>query len=143
MVTRERLLETLNGPWAHYVAAYDALSSDVQKEYLRRQGYRRFADVLAHIRAWWLRGRTIVESLVADPATPATEIDVDAFNAAAVADVQAQAEPEVRSAFEQARRDMIDLLERLPPEAFSSERIVGQLNMEIIGHAAEHSLAEY
>ncbi|HRE28230.1 MAG TPA: hypothetical protein PK954_16435, partial [Anaerolineales bacterium] len=71
------------------------------------------------------------------------EIDVDSFNAAAVADVQAQTDVEVRSAFEQARRDMIDLIERLPPEAFGSERIVGQLNMEIIGHAAEHSLAEY
>ncbi len=143
MVTRERILEALERGWGTYVATFDALPPDVQRQCLDRQGYRRFADLLAHVIAWWREGRAIVEALLADPGYQAPARDVDAFNAAAVRTVLAEDEAAVRQAFEVARRDLVTYVANLPESAVETEKIVAQLNMEIIGHLAEHSLAEY
>ena len=142
-IPRERILETLERGWAGYVTTFDEWSPEVQAEFLLRQGYRRFEDVLAHVIAWWRRGRGIVESLVADSAYQATEVEVDAFNAQAIEDFSGQDGATVRQAFEAERQKMVDLVTNLSAEAMESEKIVGQLNMEIIGHMAEHAQGEY
>lgn len=142
-VTRERILETLERGWGTYVATYDAFSPDVQAAYLSRQGYRRFEDVLAHVLAWWREGQVVIRAVLADPNDQAPERDVDRFNAEAVAACRDQDEQDIRRAFETERRLLLDLVLALPPEALLSEKVMSQLNMEIVGHLAEHSLAEY
>lgn len=143
MVTRERILETLDRGWGTYVATFDALAPDVQRLCLDRQGYRRFADVLAHVIAWWREGRVSVEALLTDPDFQSPNRDVDAFNAEAVRAFMNEDEVAVRQAFEAARLDLLAFVASLPEPAVATEKIMAQLNMEIIGHLAEHSLAEY
>ncbi len=142
-ISRDRILETLERGWAGYVTTFDGWSPEVQAEFLRRQGYRRFEDVLAHVIAWWRRGRGIVESLVEDSAYQAAEVDVDAFNAQAIQDFSGEDGAAVRQAFEVERQKMVDLLTNLSDDSMQSEKIVGQLNMEIVGHMAEHAQGEY
>lgn len=142
-ISRDRILETLERGWAGYVATFDGWSPEVQTEFLRRQGYPRFEDVLAHVIAWWRRGRSIVESLVLDSAYQPAEVDADAFNAQAVQEFSGLDGAAVRQAFEVERQKMVDLLTNLSEDSMQSERIVGQLNMEIVGHMAEHAQGEY
>lgn len=142
-VSRERILETLERGWGTYIATYDGFSQDARSAYLSRQGYARLADVLAHVMAWWREGRAVIKAVLADPSYPSPERDVDAFNAEAVEAFRGQSEPEVREAFETERRLLLELILALPPEAMLSEKIMGQLNMEVVGHLAEHSLADY
>lgn len=142
-ISRDRILETLERGWARYVETYDGWSPDVQAEFLRRQGYSRFEDLLAHVIAWWRRGRLIVENLVADPAYPSAEVDVDAFNAEAIREFSDRDGTAVRQAFEAERQQMVELLKNLSDDSMQSEKIVGQLNMEIVGHMTEHAQGEY
>ena len=142
-VSRERVLETLEWGWGRYVAAYDDLSVEVKSAYLRRQGYQRFADVLAHVMAWWNEGRLLITAYVNNPHYKPGERDVDQFNAEAVKAYADKTEEDVRRAFEAARRSMIEFVLGLPPDALESESVMGQLNMEVVGHLAEHTLAEY
>ena len=142
-VSRERIVETLERGWGSYSATFDELSPDGQAAYLHRQGYGRFADVLAHVLAWWREARLVIKALLDDPSYHAPERDVDGFNAEAVEANRSQSESEVRRVFEIERRLMLDLVLALPSEALESEKIMGQLNMEIVGHLTEHSLAGY
>lgn len=142
-VSRERILETLERGWGSYVATYEGFSPDARSAYLTRQGYARFEDVLAHVVAWWREGRAVIKAVLADPSYSPPSRDVDVFNAEAVETFRDLDELDVRRAFETERRLLLDLVLALPPEAMLSEQIMGQLNMEVVGHLAEHSLAEY
>ncbi len=142
-VSRERVLETLERGWGRYVTAYDELSSEGKLAYLQRQGFMRFADVLAHVMAWWNEGRLLITAYVNNPHYKPGERDVDRFNAAAVQAFADRDEEAIRRAFEEARRSMIEFVLALPPESFQSESVMAQLNMEVVGHLAEHTLSEY
>ncbi|MBL8095506.1 MAG: hypothetical protein JNL73_15145 [Anaerolineales bacterium] len=142
-VTRERILETLENRWGNYLATYDELPQQLQVAFLNRQGYRRFADLLAHIIAWWRDALFAVDALLVDPDFEPPNREVDGFNAAAVAEFRDQDEHTVRQTFERTRRALVDLVTRLSPEAFQTEEIVARLNIEIVGHLTEHSLFDF
>lgn len=142
-VSRERVLEALERGWGEYGAAYDHLSAEDQSEFVHRQGYERFADVLAHVIAWWNEGRLLITAFLNDPRYKPGERDVESFNAKAVEAFAGSSEDDVRRVFEEARKSMIAFVLELPPEAFESERVMALLNSEIVDHLAEHSLSDY
>ena len=84
-LTRTQLLDTLNDGWATYVARYHALPAGDREQWLAAQGYTRFADLLAHVVAWWVDSQQVIERVAADPDYPLRDYDVDVFNAEAVA----------------------------------------------------------
>lgn len=139
-LTRQQVLDILQGDWATYVARFHRLAPEAQSAFLTQQGYARFADLLAHIRAWWEVGQQTIEHYLAEPQYQVPEYAVDAFNAAAVARVQHLDEPAVVQAFEQTRQFLVDFTRRLPEAAFADERVVDQFNMELVGHLNDHQL---
>jgi hypothetical protein len=52
-ITRQSVITLLNEDWAEYVARFQKLPSSAQAAFLEKQGYKRLADLLAHIAAWW------------------------------------------------------------------------------------------
>ena len=102
--------------------------------------YFRFADLLAHILAWWRVCLQGVEQYSADPTAMPIEYDVDAFNARAVAEVSRLDEEQVFESFEKMRRFMIEFVNGLPDTAFENEKVVGQLEMDFVGHLIEHKI---
>ena len=66
-LTRAQILDTLQHGWAAYVGGFQSLSSEAQAEFLVKQGYAHFADLLAHIVAWWEEGKRVIEKLADDP----------------------------------------------------------------------------
>jgi hypothetical protein len=138
--THQQFLTVLEGDWAAYVRRFRDLPAEKQSAFLARQGYTRFVDILAHLIAWWEVGSRAVESYLADPAYRNPEYNVDAFNAASVAKMKSLSEDEVIQCYERMRLFMLDFITRLPDAAFTNEKVVNQLNMELIGHLTEHNL---
>ena len=116
------------------------MSPEAQAAYLQQQGYARFADLLAHIIAWWQEGLAAIPAMLSDSAYTSPDHDVDQFNAHAVESLHHLDEAAVIAIFEDLHQHWIELVNRLPAEALQEEKIAQRLHIEIIGHYAEHSL---
>ena len=141
-ITRQSVLALLVGDWANYVARFQALPPADQAAFLQQQGYKRLADLLAHIVAWWEVGMQAIPRYQADPAAKLLEIDVDSFNARAVEQVQAVSEAGEIMVFEAARRKFLDLSNQLTDEDFRDERILTQFKWELVNHLEEHRIKD-
>ena len=83
-VTREQTLDALQNGWATYVSRYRKLTPEAQEQFLARQGFARFADLLGHVTAWWQEGEMVISGILKDPEYRWASYEVDAFNAQAV-----------------------------------------------------------
>jgi glucokinase len=135
-----RILRGLQRDWGGYVEGFKTLEPEAQAAFLVRQGYRRFADLLTHVSAWWKEGLQGVMSLLEDRGFTAPQYDVDSFNAQAVEKSQDWSEQEVIQAFEAQRNELVEFVRKLPAEAFENERIVRRLSIEVVGHYDEHKV---
>ncbi len=136
--TREQLLTALHADWGSFVERYQRLSAEEQTLYLQQQGYARFADLLAHICAWWQGGLADIPRMLNDPAYTSPDQDVDQFNAQAVQKFAGVNEADVMALFEDLRRQWLELIEHLPPEALQDPRLNWRFEIELIGHFTEH-----
>lgn len=139
-ITRQSVLDLLEGDWAEYVACFQALAPAAQSSFLKKQGYKRLVDLLAHIVAWWEVGLQNIHDYQRDPAARQPEIDVDSFNALAVAAVRAVDEAEEIRAFEAARLRFIELVNALSDDDFKDERVLNQIRWELVNHLDDHRI---
>ena len=139
---REQVLAILQNDWATYIERFHHLPMEAQAIFLAEQGYRRLADLLAHVVAWWMEGSRFIENLLLDPDIGSQDYDVDDFNAQAVSCVSDLDETAVAKSYEAMRQRMLVLAMSLPEAAFENRRIVERFQMEVIGHLAEHALPE-
>ena len=137
-ITRQSVLDLLAGDWADYVPRIQALPPATQAVFLKQQGYKRLADLLAHIVAWWEVGLQAIPRYRSDPAARLAEIDVDSFNARAVEQVRAVTEAEEIKVFEAARLNFIEAVKQLSDDDFKDERILTQIRWELVNHLADH-----
>ena len=140
IITRQSVLDLLAGDWADYVARFQALSPAAQAAFLQQQGYKRLADLLAHIVAWWEVGMDSIQRYQSDPAARQPEIDIDSFNARAVEQVRNVSGIEEILVVEEVRRKFIDLTWQLSDCDFQDERILTQFKWELINHLEEHRI---
>ncbi len=140
-LTREQLIDTLENGWGKYVMRFHRLSPQAQAEFLEKQGYARLSDILAHVVAWWEEGLVAVEAMLTDPNFHSPNHDVDGFNARAVARFKDLDEAATIQLFERTRLAFLELVQRLPTEAFQNKRIADRLHIEVIGHWSEHAIA--
>jgi hypothetical protein len=139
-ITRQSSLDLLAGDWANYVPRFQALPPAAQAAFLQQQGYKRLADLLAHIVAWWEVGMQAIPRYRSDPAAQLAEIDVDSFNARAVEQVRAVPEAEEIKVFEAARRKFAELVMKMTDDDFKDERILTQIKWELVNHLADHQI---
>jgi hypothetical protein len=141
-LTREQILDTLQHGWGTYVERFQRLSSKEQAAFLTKQGYARFADLLAHVIAWWEEGKLGVENLLVDPDFNSPNYEVDAFNAQAVQRFSQLDELTVIQSFESMRGALLDFVTSLPEDAFQNNKIVERLYIEVLDHLKEHEIPE-
>ncbi len=139
-ITREQILEALHTDWGTFVDRFRQLSPETQAAYLQQQGYDRFADLLAHVIAWWREGLQAIPAMLSEPDYTAPEHDVDHFNAQAVESSRDLDEAAVIAIFEDLRQQWLELVGGLPDDAFQNRPIADRLNIELIGHFEEHNL---
>ena len=140
IITRQSVLDLLAGDWAEYVDTFQALPPAAQAAFLQQQGYKRLADLLAHIVAWWEVGLKAIPRYQGDPAARLAEIDVDSFNARAVEQVRAVNEAEEIKVFEAARLNFIEAVKQLSNDDFKDERILTQIKWELVNHLEDHRI---
>jgi hypothetical protein len=140
-ITREQILASLRTDWGTFVERFQRLAPEAQSIYLQQQGYARFADLLAHVSAWWQAGLAAIPAMLNNPAYTSPDQDVDQFNAQAIDRFHDLNESAVIAIFSGLRQQWIDLVNELPAEAFQDARIAWRLHIEIIGHFDEHRLA--
>lgn len=139
-LSRQALLQLLNGDWAEYVSRFQAFSPPEQSAFLEKQGYQRLADLLAHMVAWWQVGLESIRRFRRDPDARQLEIDVDPFNARAIEAVRGVSDEQEIRIFESTRQRFTDLVVALSDENFQDERILNQLRWELVNHLDEHSI---
>lgn len=139
-VSREQLVKALEQDWGTYVKRYRLLSDSDRQHFLAAQGFPRFADLLAHVIAWWEEGMRIRKLMLEDPGFRTPEYNVDEFNARAVKRFSKLGEPEVVCAYEAARQDLTAWVAALPGKAFQDSRITDWLHMDILGHWTDHQI---
>jgi hypothetical protein len=138
IIARQNVLSVLTKDWGNYVSKFQSLSPEAQAAFLKKQGYQRLADLLAHIVAWWEVGLRVIENIRSDPDARQPEIDVDIFNAKVVEKVRNATDGEVIQSFEKMRRKFVDCVTNLSEDDFQNEKIVNQIKMELINHLEDH-----
>jgi hypothetical protein len=139
-ITRMQVLDCLEREWGGYVDRFHVLPAGEQAEWLTKQGYQRFADLLAHVMAWWNEGFAAVSLLAGGQEVGNKEYDVDAFNAQAVERSAALDQAAVESAFEAQRKQWVAFVSGMPEATFAEHGVADRLCVEIIEHYAEHAL---
>jgi hypothetical protein len=141
MNIRQQALDALQNEWGTYVERFHSLAPQERAAFLEKQGYRRFADLLAHIMAWWQDGIGCIGRYKIDRGFEHPAIDVDVYNARAVEKVAGRGESEVIADFESMRRKFVDCVGALGDADLQDGRIAKQLEMELLGHYEEHKIA--
>jgi hypothetical protein len=139
-ITRQNVLNLLNGDWADYVSRFQGLSPIAQAGFLEKQGYKRLVDLLAHIVAWWEEGLQAIQRYRNDPAARQPEIDVDSFNARAVEQARGVSEAEEIRVFENTRRKFVEVVKGLSEGDFEDERVLNQIKWELVNHLEDHRI---
>lgn len=140
-VTREQTLDALQNGWSTYVSRFQALNPEAQNQFLKKQGFALFADLLGHVIAWWEQGETAINGILADPAYKSPSYDVDTFNAQAVSRFSSFDEQTVVNSFELARISFAALVSDLLEQAFENETIAGWLYADVIEHLKDHDIS--
>jgi hypothetical protein len=139
-ITHQSVLDLLTGDWADYVGRFQGLTPAAQAAFLEKQGYKRLADLLAHIVAWWEVGLQNIKRYQDDPAAQPPEIDVDSFNARAVEKARALTDAEEIRIFENTRRKFAKMVQKLSEQDFKDERVLNQIRWELVNHLADHRI---
>ncbi|HSR19362.1 MAG TPA: hypothetical protein VLL49_00475 [Anaerolineales bacterium] len=131
------VVDMLQREWAGYARRFHGLTAAKRSAFLRKQGFGRFQDLLAHILAWWEKGIAVIESSAGED--PGEVDDVDAFNALAVAASEQRPAADVEAHFEQARLTIAELTDMLPEDVLRQPNIQSWLRADVIDHYYEHA----
>ncbi|MBN2118463.1 MAG: ClbS/DfsB family four-helix bundle protein [Anaerolineales bacterium] len=132
--------DMLENEWATYVEDFHRLEPDKQREFLSKQGWSSFHDLLAHIVGWWEEGALIINGILDSPAFTWQSQETDAFNADLIKKFSAWSDEDLRKHYETVRLALIDLIERLPEDAFLNKDIEASLVSDVVRHYDDHPI---
>ncbi|MBL8061998.1 MAG: ClbS/DfsB family four-helix bundle protein [Anaerolineales bacterium] len=141
MSYKQRTINFLEIEWATYIERFQRLPELDGTQRVRRQGYDRFRDMLAHILAWWEDVMPAILALAENRDFPRKKYDFDAFNAEAVAKYKDWDPVEFLAHFEKTRQQAAADLKAMNDAVFEDRRIQGRINGIFIHHAREHLVA--
>ena len=138
MSYKQRTMNFLEIEWATYIERFNRLPELDGAQRVRRQGYERFRDMLAHILTWWEDVMPAILAIAENREFERKKYDFDAFNAAAVAKYKDWDEAEFLAHFERTRQKAAEDLRSVNEAAFDDKRIRRRINGIFIHHAREH-----
>lgn len=141
MSYKQRTIDFLEIEWATYIERFNRLPELDGMKRVRRQGYERFRDMLAHILAWWEDVMPAILAIAENRVFEKKKYDFDMFNAEAVAKYKDWDEAEFLAHFEKSRQKAVADLRSMSEAAFEDRRIQGRINGIFISHAREHLVA--
>ena len=142
LVTLSRFLalDLLENDWASYIDDFQRLAPERQTEFLSNQGFDTFHDLLAHIIGWWEEGARIIHGILGSPSFTWQEHEVDSFNRELRQKFSTWSDEDLFKHYESLRLALIELVERLPEDAFLNRDIEGWLVDDVVKHYEEHPI---
>ena len=139
-LSRFLTLDMLENDWATYIADFNRLDEEMKKEFLTKQGFDNFRDLLAHVIGWWEEGARIISGILDSPSFTWESHDTDAFNVELTQKFSAWSEADLFKHYETVRLALIDLVADLPEDAFLNNDIEGWLRDDVVEHYDEHPI---
>lgn len=133
-------LDMLQNDWASYIENFQRLDAEKQQEFLSKQGFASFHDLLAHIIGWWEEGTRIINGILHSPGFTWQDPDVDPFNLELTRKFSAWSDNDLFRHYENLRLALIDLVRRLPEDAFLNRDIEAWLADDVVRHYDEHPI---
>lgn len=133
-------LDVLQHEWSEYVDKFNRLDLDKQNEFLTKQGFESFHNLLAHILGWWGEGARIITGILQTPDFTWTNHDVDRFNELLKRKFSTWSYDDLLEYFEIMRLTLIELISSLPDDAFLNADIEDWLAADVVEHFDEHAV---
>jgi hypothetical protein len=140
-LSRFLVLDMLEKDWISYLDDFQRLEPERQNEFLSKQGFDTFHDLLAHIIGWWEEGARIINGILDSPSFTWQDHDVDSFNRELTQKFSAWSDDDLFKHYESLRLALIDLVKRLPQDAFFNMDIESWLVDDVVHHYDEHALS--
>lgn len=137
-LSRFQLVSMLENEWAEYIADFNRLDAEKQREFLSKQGFGTFHDLLAHIVGWWEEAARIISGILASPGFTWTEKDADPYNMELTKKYASWTDDDLFTHYDTVRLALIELVETLPEDAFLNKDIEEWLAADVIEHYDEH-----
>jgi hypothetical protein len=138
VLSRFLVLDLLENDWATYLEDFHGLGPAKQKEFLSKQGFESFHDLLAHIIGWWEEGARIINGILDSPAFTWQSHNVDDFNLELTQKFSTWSDADLFKHYESVRMALVDLVTRLPDDGFQNKDIKGWLIDDVVIHYDEH-----
>ena len=139
-LSRFLVIDMLENSWATYIADFHALDDEKKKEFLSKQGFVSFHDLIAHIVGWWEDGARIIAGIMDSPSFEWENHDTDAFNRELTEKFSTWSDEDLFAHYESVRCAMIDLVAELPADAFMNKDIEAWLKDDVVEHYDEHPI---
>ena len=139
-LSRFLAIDLLGNEWAEYIPGFNKLGDEKKKEFLSKQGFDNFHDLLAHVIGWWEEGARIISGIMDSPAFTWEVRDTDAFNVELTQKYSSWSNDDLFAHYESVRVAMIDLVAELPEDAFLNNDIEGWLRDDVVGHYDDHPM---
>jgi len=138
--TLRDVMQVLEEGWGEYVKQFNALSLQEREEFLKREEFASFHDLLAHIIGWWEEALWIITGILDDPSFTWKERDVDAFNRELVEKFRSWSDEDLLLHYENVREALLDLTADLPEGALTNNDIRDWLYADVIEHLEDHRI---
>jgi hypothetical protein len=139
-LSRFIIMDLLNNEWATYITDFDRLDDEKKKEFLSKQGFDDFRELMAHIIGWWEEGARIVTGIMDSPSFKWEDPDTDEFNRKLVQKYSTWSQDDLIAHYEAVRIAMLDMAADLPDDAFLNKDIESWLSDDVVGHYDEHPI---
>jgi hypothetical protein len=139
-LSRFLAVDMLENEWATYIADFNQLPDEKKKEFLTKQGFESFHELLAHVIGWWEEGARIISGIMDSPAFTWESRDADAFNVELMKKYSSWSDEDLFKHYEHVRLALIDLITELPDDAFLNKDIEGWLKDDVVAHYDEHPI---
>jgi len=139
-LSRFLVIDILENEWAEYIEKFNHLDDEKKQDFLSKQGFANFHDLLAHVIGWWEEGIRIIAGIMDSPSFTWETHDTDAFNAELAKKFSAWSDDDLYKHYEVIRRALIDLVTDLPKDAFMNKDIEGWLKDDVVEHYDEHPM---
>jgi hypothetical protein len=137
-LSRFLLLDVLQNEWATYVADFDQLEDEEKKEFIGKQGFDNFHDLLAHIIGWWEEAIRIVNGILNEPGFTWQDHPVDAYNLELTKKYSTWSRADLLKHYEATRVAMLELAMKIPDDAFQNADVEACLVLDVVRHYEDH-----
>jgi len=140
-LSRFMTMDLLENEWAEYLEDFNRLNEEKAREFLSKQGFGSFHDLVAHVIGWWEEGARIITGILNTPGFTWQGRDTDTFNVELTKKYSAWPDADLFAHYESVRLAMIELTAGLPDDAFLHPDIEGWLKDDVVGHYDDHPIS--